>query len=140
MCSSDLWIWKRLLDGWESQSAKPEESRCDMELLARVGSSISNRCEMLMFKNNLTGYVQSPRYTLSAGVGGRIVYSGQIVQEQLYPFGMILEADMDIEQIDEALHHLSESIRISISEARRNALLDLVDALLDAKLEKAADK
>lgn len=93
-----------------------------------------------MFKNNLTGYVQSPRYTLSAGVGGRIVYSGQIVQEQLYPFGMILEADMDIEQIDEALHHLSESIRISISEARRNALLDLVDALLDAKLEKAADK
>lgn len=53
---------------------------------------------------------------------------------------MILEADMDIEQIDEALKHLSETIRASISMQRRNALMDLVDALLDAKLEKSVNQ
>ena len=49
---------------------------------------------------------------------------------------MILEADMPSEQIDEALKHLSESIRNARNVNRKAALYELVDALLDAKLEK----
>lgn len=41
------------------------------------------------------------------------------------------------EEIDEAIGYLSDGIRVAISQERKKALLDLVDALLDAKLEKA---
>lgn len=47
---------------------------------------------------------------------------------------------MPDEQIDEALKHLSESIRVARNINRKMALLDLVDALLDAKLEKSEGK
>ena len=43
---------------------------------------------------------------------------------------------MGEEEIDEAIGHLSEGIRHAIDANRRKALMDLVDALLDAKLEK----
>ena len=49
---------------------------------------------------------------------------------------MILESNMPIEQIDEALKHLSQSIQIARNVNRKAALYELVDALLDAKLEK----
>ena len=49
---------------------------------------------------------------------------------------MILEANMPIEQIDEALAHISGSIRNARNINRKAALLELADALLDAKLEK----
>lgn len=49
---------------------------------------------------------------------------------------MLLTANMGEEEIDEAIGHLSEGIRHAIDDNRRKALMDLVDALLDAKLEK----
>jgi hypothetical protein len=49
---------------------------------------------------------------------------------------MILEANMPEEEIDEAISHLSAGIRIAIDPNRKQALMTLVDALLDAKLEK----
>lgn len=49
---------------------------------------------------------------------------------------MILEANMPSEQIDEALKHISESIRTARNVNRKAALYELIDALLDAKLEK----
>lgn len=87
--------------------------------------------------SDLTRNVRSHCYTHSAGEGGNHTSNPILVDFRFYSCPMILEADMDIEQIDEALMHLSETIRSSISEQRRNALMDLVDALLDAKLEKS---
>ena len=87
--------------------------------------------------SDLTRNVRSCCYTHSAGDGGKHRQDANLVASEFYSCPMILEADMDIEQIDEALMHLSETIRASISEQRRNALMDLVDALLDAKLEKS---
>jgi hypothetical protein len=53
---------------------------------------------------------------------------------------MILTANMPVEEIDEAIGYLSEGIRIAIDETRRKALMDLVDALLDAKLDKQGEQ
>ena len=55
-----------------------------------------------------------------------------------YPIQMILEANMKVEEIDEALKHLSDVIRVARDDQRKKALLDLADALLDAKIEKAS--
>ena len=55
-----------------------------------------------------------------------------------YPMQMILEANMSIADIDEALKHLSEVLHGARDDKRKKALLDLVDALLDAKIEKAS--
>ena len=49
---------------------------------------------------------------------------------------MILTANMPEEEINEAIGYLSDGIRVAIDETRRKALMDLVDALLDAKLDK----
>ena len=46
---------------------------------------------------------------------------------------------MPEDEIDEAIGHLSAGIKIAKDEFRKQALLDLVDALLDAKLEKQGD-
>jgi hypothetical protein len=48
----------------------------------------------------------------------------------------MIVADETIQEIDQALVHLSDSIRVA-SENRKPYLLDLVDELLDAKIEKA---
>ena len=58
------------------------------------------------------------------------------VRASRYPRSMILEANMPEEEIDEAITHLSAGIRIAIDPNRKQALMTLVDALLDAKLEK----
>lgn len=47
---------------------------------------------------------------------------------------------MPVEEIDKAIGYLSEGIRIAIDETRRKALMDLVDALLDAKLDKQGEQ
>lgn len=47
---------------------------------------------------------------------------------------------MPVEEIDEAIGYLSEGIRIAIDDTRRKALMDLVDALLDAKLDKHGEQ
>ena len=52
---------------------------------------------------------------------------------------MILTTNMPDDEIDEAIHHLSEGIRHARDEVRKKALFDLVDALLDAKLEKQGE-
>lgn len=44
--------------------------------------------------------------------------------------------DETIEEIDQALTHLAESIRFA-SENRKHILLEMADELLDAKIEKA---
>ena len=43
-------------------------------------------------------------------------------------------------EIDEAIGYLSDGVKIAIDNQRRKALLDLIDALLDAKLEKQGEK
>ena len=48
---------------------------------------------------------------------------------------MILTANMPEDEIDEAIGYLSAGIKMAIDESRKKALLDLVDALLDAKLD-----
>ena len=58
------------------------------------------------------------------------------VRASRYPRSMILEANMPEEEIDEAITHLSAGIRIAIDTNLKQALLTLVDSLLDAKLEK----
>ena len=47
---------------------------------------------------------------------------------------MILDSDIDKEEFDEALTHLSDTLRNPIYESRKNVLLEMVDELLDAKL------
>ena len=61
-------------------------------------------------------------------------------KSNLYAEGMILTHDMPEDEIDEAIGHLSEGIRIAKDEVRKKALLDLVDALLDAKLDKQGEQ
>jgi hypothetical protein len=53
---------------------------------------------------------------------------------------MILTANMPEDEIDEAIGHLSAGIKIAKDEIRKKALLDLVDALLDAKLDKQGEQ
>lgn len=53
---------------------------------------------------------------------------------------MILTANMPEEEINEAIGYLSDGIRVAIDETRRKALMDLVDALLDAKLDKQGEQ
>lgn len=53
---------------------------------------------------------------------------------------MILTANMLEDEIDEAIGHLSAGIKIAKDEIRKKALLDLVDALLDAKLDKQGEQ
>ena len=49
---------------------------------------------------------------------------------------MRLEQDETMSEIDEALRHLSDSIRASEIKYR-DCLLSMIDELLDAKLEKS---
>jgi hypothetical protein len=49
---------------------------------------------------------------------------------------MILDSGIEEEEIDEALKHLSNTIRNAINESRKNVLLEMVDELLDAKNQK----
>jgi hypothetical protein len=79
---------------------------------------------------DLTNRVPSACYTKRVGV----CYA---VTPEAYYCSMILTANMPEEEIDEAIGYLSDGIRVAISQERKKALLDLVDALLDAKLEKA---
>lgn len=94
----------------------------------------------MLLLHNLTSRVQVSCYTVS--VGDSCNDTGQRLKVKFigYPNKMILEANMPTEQIDEALKHLSESIRNARNINRKAALYELVDALLDAKLEKAKDK
>ena len=85
---------------------------------------------------DLTKNVHSACYTDSVGDSSNATSQRKLVKSQGYPIKMILEADMPSEQIDEALKHLSESIRHARNVNRKAALYELVDALLDAKLEK----
>ena len=79
---------------------------------------------------DLTNRVHSAWYTNRVGV----CYA---VSRKAYYDPMILTANMPEEEIDEAIGYLSDGIRVAISQERKKALLDLVDALLDAKLDKA---
>jgi hypothetical protein len=45
---------------------------------------------------------------------------------------------MTVAEIDEALKHLSEFLHGARDDKRKKALLESVDALLDAKIEKAS--
>ena len=85
---------------------------------------------------DLTTYVRSSCYTDSVGDSSNVTGQRNLVKSQGYPYKMILEANMPTEQIDEALKHLSESIRHARNVNRKAALYELVDALLDAKLEQ----
>ena len=85
---------------------------------------------------DLTKNVHSACYTDSVGDSRNAKGQRRLVKSQGYPFKMILEANMPLEQIDEALKHLSDSIRHARNVNRKAALYELVDALLDAKLEK----
>lgn len=58
------------------------------------------------------------------------------VKSPRYPQSMILEANMPMEEIDEAIVHLAAGIRIAKDPQRKQALMTLIDALLDAKSEK----
>lgn len=78
---------------------------------------------------NIPNPVQVICYTKRVGVA-------YTVRASRYPRSMILEANMPEEEIDEAITHLSAGIRIAIDSNRKQALMTLVDALLDAKLEK----
>ena len=75
---------------------------------------------------NIPNPVQVICYTKRVGVA-------YPVRASRYPRSMIL---MPEEEIDEAITHLSAGIRIAIDPNRKQALMTLVDALLDAKLEK----
>lgn len=81
---------------------------------------------------DLTSHVRVSCYTFS--VGARC-HKGFVKSSPIL-MPMILEANMPLEQIDEALTHISGSIRNARNINRKAALLELADALLDAKLEK----
>lgn len=75
-------------------------------------------------------------YTDSVGDSSNDSKPTEFVSSLAYPYKMILEANMPLEQIDEALKHISDSIRNARNVNRKAALYELADALLDAKLEK----
>lgn len=90
----------------------------------------------MLLLGNLTSRVTILCYTDSVGESSDDTGQRNLVKSKGYPSKMILEANMPTEQIDEALKHLSESIRNARNVNRKAALYELVDALLDAKLEK----
>lgn len=89
---------------------------------------------------NLTNYVRCEWYTHSVGDSGELPGQRYFVKSSGYSRKMILEANMPSEQIDEALKHISESIRTARNVNRKAALYELIDALLDAKLEKEKNR
>ena len=84
---------------------------------------------------DLTNRVTFRWYTFSVQRGVYLAASVSVIIH-LYIRQMITEAASE-EDIDEALKHLSMSMRDAINYARKQALLELADALLDVKLEKA---
>jgi hypothetical protein len=72
------------------------------------------------------------------GVACMQIPQTKIIASSRYPSQMILEANMTVAEIDEALKHLSEVLHGARDDKRKKALLELVDALLDAKIEKAS--
>ena len=100
---------------------------------------MSKKCEMRSLPD-LTNNVRSACYTHSVGDSGELQGQRNFVKSYGYPSKMILEANMPNEQIDEALKHISESIRTARNINRKAALYELIDALLDAKLEKARER
>lgn len=84
---------------------------------------------------DLTNRVTFKWYTFSVQRGVYLAASVSVIIH-LYSRQMITEAATE-EDIDEALKHLSMTMRDAINDARKRALLDLADALLDVKLEKA---
>lgn len=90
----------------------------------------------MLLSRDLTSLVTFVCYTDSVGDSSNVTGQRNLVKSNGYPSKMILEANMPTEQIDEALKHLSETIRHARNVNRKAALYELVDALLDAKLEK----
>ena len=90
----------------------------------------------MLLSHDLTSRVTIVCYTDSVGDSSNDIGQRELVKFKGYPNKMILEANMPTEQIDEALTHLSESIRNARNVNRKAALYELVDALLDAKLEQ----
>jgi hypothetical protein len=85
---------------------------------------------------DLTNPVVASCYNSIVGVAHSKSQPTTITFSLAYSATMILEANMPDEEIDEAIGHLSDGIRHAIDESRKQALLSLIDALLDAKLEK----
>jgi hypothetical protein len=85
---------------------------------------------------DLTNPVVTSCYNSIVGVAHSQSQPTTITFSLAYSLTMILEANMPEEEINEAIGHLSEGIRKAIDENRKQALMSLVDALLDAKLEK----
>lgn len=88
-----------------------------------------------MLTLDLTNRVTFKWYTFSVQRGVYLAIALSVTCH-LYITQMITEAASE-EDIDEALKHLSMTMRDAINAARKQALLDLADALLDVKLEKA---
>jgi hypothetical protein len=90
-----------------------------------------------MHKNkDLTNRVAHAWYNSIVGVAHSQSASTTLALSLPYSVSMILEANMSEEEIDEAIGHLSAGIRQAIDQNRKQALMSLIDALLDAKLEK----
>lgn len=85
---------------------------------------------------DLTNPVVASCYNSIVGVAHSQGQPTTITLSLAYSATMILEANMPDEEIDEAIGHLSAGIREAIDDKRKQALMSLVDALLDAKLEK----
>ena len=85
---------------------------------------------------DLTNPVVASCYNSIVGVAHSQNQQTTITLSLAYSLVMILEANMPEEEINEAIGHLSDGIRKAIDENRKQALMSLVDALLDAKLEK----
>lgn len=86
--------------------------------------------------SDLTNRVARSCYNSIVGVAHSQGQPTTITLSLAYSVSMILEANMPDEEINEAIGHLSDGIRKAIDENRKQALMTLVDALLDAKLEK----
>jgi hypothetical protein len=95
--------------------------------------------ELLMQKeHNLTKMSNSFDTIDIVGVACMQIPQTNNIVVSRYPSQMILEANMSVAEIDEALKHLSEVLHGARDDKRKKALLELVDALLDAKIEKAS--
>ena len=89
-------------------------------------------------EHNLTKMSNSFATIDIVGVACMQIPQTKIIASSRYPSQMILEANMTVAEIDEALKHLSKVLHGARDDKRKKALLELVDALLDAKIEKAS--